>query len=149
MTIRAATIKDIPAIISLVESLSHYYLNDKTQPLPNWFAQSLTKEQFQHRIENDAFSNYVYQIDKTIAGYISLENNSHLYHLFVSEDFHCQGIASMLWQHLIRSHKSQEYWVRSSLFAVPIYKKFGFVESALPQEKDGISYQPMHWQLTT
>jgi predicted GNAT family N-acyltransferase len=39
--------------------------------------------------------------------------------------------------------QSNRFTLRSSLYAVPIYKRFGFSESGPVGTKDGISFQPM------
>lgn len=35
--------------------------------------------------------------------------------------------------------------VRSSIYAVPVYKRFGFLESGPAGSKDGVSFEPMEY----
>jgi len=143
MNIRVVTKNDVNDICKLVMSLSHYYLKDKEGELPEWFAATLTRTAFLKRIENIEFSNFLYESQGSIIGYIAMKGNSHLYHLFVAEKEQGKGIARKLWQYAIGYCVSDMYTLRSSLYAVPIYKKLGFVESDTVQEKEGIGFQPM------
>lgn len=143
MSIRSATNGDAVQISHLVSSLSHFYLNNKKGVLPNWFNQTLTQEEFSKRIESAEYSNFVYVIDREIIGYIAMKNISHLYHLFVSEKHQGKGLSRALWEYAVDECVSNFYTLRSSLYAVPIYKKLGFVESAVAGEKEGIGFQPM------
>ena len=156
MSIRIAHAEDVKEIATLVRSLSHYYLPQKTssaqdsptksssvKSLPSWLLNSLTEEQFLQRITNAEYSNYVYCIDDEIVGYIAMKESSHLYHLFVSEARQGNGIANGLWKHICGKCSAEKYSVRSSLYAVPVYKKWGFVETDMVREKDGIKFQAM------
>lgn len=143
MKIRQVNKNDVDALINVVTSLSRFYLKDKEGLLPEWFANSLSSNEFESRIANDEYQNYVYEVSGILAGYISLKGRSHLFHLFVLPEYQGNGIARMLWEHVKLLSGSPVYTLRSSLFAVPIYKKFGFYVSGDVQEKEGICYQPM------
>ena len=156
MSIRIAHAEDVKEIATLVRSLSHYYLPQKissaqdsstkslsAKSLPSWLLSTLTEEQFLQRINSAEYSNYVYCIDDEIVGYIAMKESSHLYHLFVSEAYQDNGIANRLWKHIGKNCSVEKYTVRSSLYAVPVYKKWGFVETDSIKEKDGIRFQAM------
>ena len=143
MSIRKATTLDAKDIKELVSSLSHYYLENKGDSLPAWFSNTLDISEFERRLSNTEYANYVYLYSGKIVGYISIKDNSHLYHLFVSEKHHGQGISKLLWEHAIAHSSSKVYTLQSSIYAIPIYKKFGFVEVGGTVVKEGISFQPM------
>jgi GNAT superfamily N-acetyltransferase len=156
MSIRIAHAEDVKEIATLVRSLSHYYLPQKissaqdsstkslsAKRLPSWLLNTLAEEQFLQRINSDEYSNYVYCIDDEIVGYIAMKESSHLYHLFISEAYQGNGIAHKLWKHVGKNSSAEKYTVRSSLYAVPVYKKWGFVETDSIKEKDGIRFQAM------
>jgi GNAT superfamily N-acetyltransferase len=153
MSMRRASKEDAQQIKDLVSSLSYFYMSDLNFALPAWFSTSLELAQFEDRLENDRFTNIIYELDNDIIGYISMKDNSHLYHLFVVgeaspvENRHHQGkgIARQLWSAVKRICPSSKYTVRSSIYAVPIYQKFGFALSGVVSEKDGIQYQPMEF----
>jgi len=143
MFIREATIDDVHEIRQLVLSLSHFYLKEKNEDLPLWFSNSLSLDEFISRIGNDQFLSFVFEKDNEIIGYISLKNETHIFHLFVSESFQKQGIASKLWEHAKTLTKKEKYTVRSSEFAVPVYQHFGFKEIGVRTVKDGLMFQTM------
>lgn len=145
MSIRIATEMDAPQIASLVASLAHYYLSDPDEALPAWFRETINHSAFIYRINSPEYLNYVFEEAGVITGYVSLKGNSHLYHLFVSEESQGKGRSRLLWQHVKECSRSNKYTVRSSLYAVPFYKRFGFIESGPVSDKDGISFQPMEF----
>jgi len=145
MSIRQATTNDAEHIRSLVASLSHFYLEDKEALLPEWLAATLTIDEFVKRINSEEYSCFIYENNGNIVGYIAIKGANHVYHLFVADGYQGKGIARALWQHAMHSCVSDHYTVRSSLFAVPVYIKFGFKESGPIAEKDGMWFQPMEY----
>lgn len=141
--IRKANINDSEKIRNLVLSLSKYYFYNKDSTLPEWFLSTLEITAFECRISSDNFEDFVYLSDGLIVGYLSIKDKSHLYHMFVKESFQGKGIARLLWNHAVSFLGSPPYSVRSSIYAIPIYRQFGFVESGEPMLKDGVSFQPM------
>ena len=145
--IREALIGDVNSIQILVTSLSNYYLSEGSNSLPQWFQDTVTEASFLTRIQSSEYKNFVYIIENKIIGYISIKSNSHIYHLFVLEAYQRNGISRQLWSHAKAHCLSSHYTVRSSAFAIPIYKKFGFVEVGELARKDGISYLSMKLDL--
>lgn len=143
MSIRIATNEDVTQIVQLVSSLSHYYLNDSSNELPSWLSETLKANAFFERISSTEYINFVFEQSGMIVGYISLKGGSYLYHLFVSEKFQGNGIACQFWQHAKENSQANSYSLRSSIFAVPVYKRFGFTEIGPVGTKDGISFQEM------
>jgi len=143
MGIREASKDDARNICELVTSLSHYYLDEGQGDLPEWFLSTLRVNEFERRLKSDENHNLVYEVRNRIVGYISMNENGHLYHLFVSEQYQGKGIARALWNEITRKCKSSRYTVRSSLYAVPVYKAFGFYEAGPAGVKDGMHFQPM------
>ena len=64
--------EDATQIKDLVADLSCYYLHSKEAPLPNWLSSSLSKKEFETRINNNEFTNLVYENNGSIIGYISV-----------------------------------------------------------------------------
>lgn len=143
MKIRVAVKSDAEAIRGLVASLSHFYLQGGARTLPEWFAMTLTVDEFEKRLKANDFYSLVCEEGGRIVGYISMKNKFHLYHLFVSEKYQGKGIARALWSQVVMQFGIARYTVRSSLYAVPVYKAFGFMETGPVQTKDGIAFQPM------
>lgn len=143
MSIRVAAKRDVPQIADLVASLAHYYLNDPSNKLPAWFSETLSLSAFYSRISSSEYQNFVFDEAGVIAGYISLKGGTHLYHLFVLEKSQGKGVARLLWNHAKECSQSNSFSLRSSIYAVPVYRRFGFSESGPLGTKDGISFQPM------
>jgi len=144
MTIRPATEDDAQSIADLVRSLSHFYQEDASAPLPEWFLSTIQPESFTSRMNDPDDLHLVYADSGAVKGYIAVKNATRLYHLFVDENLHGQGIATRLWLAVrSRQPESRHYTVRSSLYAVPVYRKFGFFESGCLGFRDGIGFQPM------
>lgn len=143
MIIRHATDTDCSAVASLVRGLSHFYLEDSQADLPEWFEVTLTDSSFANRFNDADYANFVAEREGEIIGYLSIKTGFHLYHCFVASDYHQQGIATALWRHAVETLNISYCTVRSSLYAVPVYSRFGFQASGNAATKDGIGYQPM------
>jgi len=143
MEIRKAETSDIGDVAKIVRGLSHYYLESGQNSFPEWFGATLSDDAFATRFCDKEYSNYVAENDGGIIGYISVKSGFHLYHLFVSSNFHKQGIAGRLWQYCVDNLKIEQCTVRSSIYAVPVYNKFGFRATDIVAYKDGIGFQTM------
>ena len=147
MNIRVAHENDASAVSFIAMSLSHFYLKSNKTELPSWFSETLTENAFSNRIKSNDYQNYVYEARGKIVGYLAFRGNSHLYHLFVSNTYQGKGISRKLWDYAINECVSETYTIRSSLFAIPIYKKLGFKIVGEAGDKDGISFQFMELRL--
>ncbi len=82
-----------------------------------------------------------------IVGVGSMKDHRHLYHLFVQPQQQGRGIARQLWTQLrsraLAHGNGGVFTVNSSLNAVPVYQRLGFVPTVAPQARHGIRYQPM------
>lgn len=145
MSIRLASYNDVDAIKALVTSLSRFYLKEQESTLPTWFLESLSTAAFLKRMDDSANLNWVFECEGRVLAYLALKDGRHLYHLFVAETHQGQGIARMLWEHALSQCTSASITVRSSLFAVPVYKKLGFIENGPKGEKDGIEFQALEF----
>lgn len=143
MNIRVAIKSDATGISELVSSLSHFYTGKENDKLPTWFLSALEPQEFIKRIENSEYINLLYIQKNETTGYISMKRNGHLYHLFVSEKNQGKGIARKLWNEITRQCTLNIYFVKSSLYAVPVYEAFGFTKTGQQREKEGIYFQPM------
>lgn len=147
MTIRKALAKDASQLGQLSRSLAHSFLEHPRDRLPIWLIESLSDGAFSLRLNHPDYTHYVYEQQDKIIGFVCLKKPNHLYHLFVSQTDQRCGIATQLWTHLKQQTDRKHYVVRSSISAVPIYKRFGFVESASLSFRDGIAFQPMSLML--
>ncbi|MFC3031538.1 GNAT family N-acetyltransferase [Pseudoalteromonas fenneropenaei] len=84
---------------------------------------------------------------KELVGVVAMKDNRHLYHLFVAESYHGQGLAGKLWQvakaRCMANGNTGNFTVNSALSAEPVYLKFGFQRVAGIRERAGIRDIPM------
>lgn len=95
------------------------------------------------RICGPTYRHYVAESDAGLSGFIALRDESHVYHLFVRTDLHRQGVARALWEYAKSCSSHRRFTVNSSLFAVAVYERFGFVATDIPQTKNGLAFVPM------
>ena len=63
--------------------------------------------------------------------------------MFVNEQYHRKGIARRLLNMMIEQFNLSEITVKSSRYAVEIYRKLGFIETDREQTVNGIRFIPM------
>ena len=82
-----------------------------------------------------------------LAGLIAMRDLSHLFHLFVHPSYQGKKLASKLWrharQHAIALEHTGSFTVNSSLNAIPVYQRFGFLAKGEVVEMHGIAFLPM------
>lgn len=142
-TIRQAVETDASAISDLVTGWAHHYLDDPDLPEASSFLASLTPASTAERIATGEFKYYVALDDVGVCGVIAIRDAFHLYHLFVRGNAHGRGIARALWEHAKALSGSARFVVNSSLPAVPVYERFGFVAKGAPQSARGLTFVPM------
>jgi len=115
-------------------------------------------EQFMKHMQPDAIRGYITSdnidyrkavIDGHMAGVVALRDGRHLQHLFVASQYQRRGVARALWNdartRVQAVGKVDGITVNSSLAALPVYLKFGFLPTGPRIEKDGVAYVPMRW----
>ena len=83
--------------------------------------------------------------DSLIGIIATRDNGSHIALFFVDGKYHGQGFGKSLWTALLADNFSDKITVNSSLYAVEIYRKLGFVQVGDEHEQDGIRYVPMEY----
>lgn len=149
MQIRPIKDDDVPAVARLLKVLSRQFIVHESTPEG---AATFLRENDADAIRRYIASGQVYHVaecDGQIAGFISIRDRSHLFHLFVDLRWQGQGVARALWQTARRAAidagGSGSFTVNSSNFAVPVYEKMGFVRTAPMQSLKGVFFNPMRW----
>ena len=143
LVIRAASVADAEAISALVTPLARYLRDPDTGTQAHAFNATLTPESFAERLADTEFTHFVAEDAGSLVGMIAMRDGSHLHHLFVSRTALRRGIARQLWVQALRQFGRREYTVNSSVIAVPVYEKFGFVAKLPPQTVKGVRFVPM------
>lgn len=151
LRIREATSADSESISRLLIALAEKFVTvDFAPEAREALLRTMTPEAVSGFFES-GYRYHVAELDKRIVGVVSVRGNSHLYHLFVAEEFHRQGVAKKLWQIALkaslREGSPDEFTVNSSEYATAVYESFGFVSYLRTQEKDGIIFVPMKLSL--
>ena len=147
MQIREATIEDAPAISDLIRPLAETYI---AHEFPPEGAANLLASMEPGAIEGYMTSGFKYHLAEengAVIGVVGVRDNSHLYHLFVADEFRGRGIARELWRVARDGCREAgnvgDFTVNSSRFAVEMYRKFGFAETGPPETKNGVTSVPM------
>lgn len=87
-------------------------------------------------------------VNKELAGIIATRNNgAHIALFFVDGNYHRQGIGKKLFQEVLEHSTASRVTVNSSPFAVPIYRKLGFLDTDKEQTVNGLRFTPMAYEM--
>ncbi|WP_444996621.1 GNAT family N-acetyltransferase [Aliikangiella sp. IMCC44359] len=143
--IRAAELNDAAQISELITPLAkHFICHEFSTSAQAAMLNSMSKQQIRENIE-DNYKYYLAYKKEQLVGIIGILNGSHLFHLFVEENCHQQGIGKQLWQYALTQTKQKSMSVNASKFAYHFYRKLGFKPTEGKKEKNGISYYPMRY----
>ena len=147
MNIREAECRNAEAISVLAITLSKKYVTSEfPASVTKAFLNSMTSEAIENNLRN-AFRYHIAEINDRVIGAIGIKDNSHLYHLFVSENHHRKGVARKLWntakETCIANGNNEGFTVNSSKYAQEVYEKLGFVAQSGQQERNGVVTTPM------
>jgi len=78
-----------------------------------------------------------------VIGVLAGENSGYINLLFVNRQYHRKGVARRLLDMMIEQFNLSEITVKSSRYAVEIYRKLGFTETGGEQIVNGIRFIPM------
>jgi len=147
MKVERAAIADAPRISALIRELSKPFLVSPSGEGAEPFFAAISESAIQSYVSASNFEYFVAESQGLLAGVVALRDNSHLFHLFVAEPFQGQGLGGELWQMIkaraIQSGNPGKFTVNSSLNALPVYEKFGFVASGPVVQTHGVAFQPM------
>lgn len=87
--------------------------------------------------------------DGRLAGVAAMRDDCHLFQFFVSTSLHGRGIARRLWRRVmrdaVRRAGTRHFTLNATAMAVPVYRRFGFVDSGPPTVgRTGLVTWPMH-----
>ena len=147
MRVERAEVSDAPRISALIRELSKPFLASPTGEGAEPFFAAIGESAIQGYVSASNFEYFVAEAQGQLAGVVALRDGSHLFHLFVAEPFQGQGVGSRLWQMVkaraIQSGNPAKFTVNSSLNALPVYEKFGFIAVGPVVQTHGVAFQPM------
>jgi GNAT superfamily N-acetyltransferase len=149
-TIRPATVADAPAIGSLVMTLLPYLTVHPQGLGAEKFIANVGIDAQRRYLGQDNFRYHVALHGDELLGVVAVRDNSHLFHLFIKETLHRQGLGRRLWE-LARDEAMARgnpgsFTVNSAGRATGLYLRLGFVPAGERIEHDGIVDVPMRWE---
>lgn len=148
MNMRTATASDASVLSRIaMDSVAPHKDIDFSEEGWERFLSSNSIESTLNRLVSNRYKCFCYSQDGKISGFITILELEKIDQLFVRPEAQRRGIARALWEHarhecLALKHPLR-FWVRSSTAAVPVYRRFGFVEDGCLQVENGIAYQLM------
>jgi GNAT superfamily N-acetyltransferase len=147
MHIRPATPADAAAISALILGVSRFFTLHPDGEGAEAFLARVSPEAIGGYLASPDYAYLVAEEEGALAGVVAIRDNAHLHHLFVAQAFHGRGLSRRLWdtaRHAaLRAGNPGEFTVNSSLYAVPVYEKFGFRPTGPRVEQHGIAWVPM------
>ena len=144
-TIRPAVTDDRDAMHVLTQSLLNYLV--QSGEVPESLKAGMSETAFAERLcPESGYTSVVAESAGEVVGFITMKGGDYLYHLFVAENFHRQGVARRLWLQVAAQTSAEVINLRSSLFAVPAYQQLGFELSGAEIMLGALRFQPMVWQ---
>lgn len=147
MYIRPLVHTDIAAVARLLATLTDEFIAHESAPD---CAAAFKRQHNEDAIRSFVATGMVYYVAElggSVAGFIALRDNQHVFHLFVDQAHHRKGIARALWQvareAAVKAGNAGVFTVNSSNYALPAYQSMGFERTDVMQFKDGIYYNPM------
>jgi GNAT superfamily N-acetyltransferase len=151
LSYRPAVITDVDALSVLVTRVvRRFIVPDCTPEGAARLLESLAPEQFRARLADD-YKYYIALYGDFLAGVVGLKGQSHLYHLFVDEDYFGQGLGTKLCTVCMGEAHARfgttSFTVNSSVFASGFYSKLGFRQAGPLVIHEGIGSVPMRRDL--
>lgn len=151
LLVRPATAADAPAISTLVIRLTRsHVLPDQPEGAADKLLAWMAADAVAARIAA-GHRHHVATIGAALAGVIGTRDDSHVHLLFVDEAFQRRGIARALWQVALSACRDaarpERITVNASAFAVPVYRRLGFVVLGTAEVREGVVVTPMAFDL--
>jgi ribosomal protein S18 acetylase RimI-like enzyme len=149
LTFQAMNQGEEKQVFELIKSVFEEYVAPDFSPegVKN-FMDFILPDAILNRKNSDRYFLITAKDEDKIIGMIEVQNSNHICLLFVSKDYHNQGIAKKLYALSLEKCKQfeaglKEMEVNSSRYAVPVYEKLGFKRIAEEQISNGIIFNPM------
>lgn len=147
MNFRRGIPTDAENIAKLIASFQSELTDDPFGAGAESYLASVSTDAERQYLESNRYTYIVAESGSGLAGFITIRDNTHLFHLFVEKNYQRQGLARKLWKLALSGEYSipsaGAFTVNSSLSAVPVYTAFGFIPVGEVKHVHGISFLPM------
>jgi GNAT superfamily N-acetyltransferase len=146
--IRRATIEDAQRISELAQAVALEFIVDEFSAKGRAvYLQELAPEVIAKRLGDKDFHFLVADDGQALVGVAAMQDNWHLYHLFVAKGSQRGGLARRLWQILsdeaLSKSPPRNFKANVPRYAVAAYTRLGFKPDGAMREKKGLHFQPM------
>ena len=146
--IRRATIKDAQRISELAQAVALQFIVDEfTGKGRALYLQELAPEAITKRVAAKNFHFLVAEDGEALVGVAAMQDNWHLYHLFVAKGYQRGGLAGRLWQILrdeaLGSDPPRNFKANVPRYALAAYTRLGFKADSAMRDEKGVCFQPM------
>src|SRR5688572_23295438 len=111
ISFRPANTSDATAISLLIHSLASYIEDEPGNPHAESYLDTITPQALSERIAAPGFTYIVAEDHSGVCGVAGLRDSRHVYHLFVRQELHRQGLARELWERLRNLSESSFFTV--------------------------------------
>jgi GNAT superfamily N-acetyltransferase len=144
---RDATVADAEALSAIVTPLAEKWIAcDFDEQGRAALLGSMTVDATRERLASERYRHRVATFEGRIIGVIAMRDDNHLYWLFIDDEYKGRKLARHLWEsvkHEAATCGVRRFTVNSSLYAVPVYRAFGFGETGEQETQNGVTSQPM------
>ncbi len=88
---------------------------------------------------------YTAMEDDVVVGVLGMRENNHIGYFYVKESHHKRGIGKMLFSKILQVYEGS-ITVNACPYGVPVYKRLGFTETDIQQNKNGVIFTPMRYE---
>ena len=138
---------DIPAVAGLLESLAREHILREFAPEARELFLSKNNADSIRKLVREGFRYHVAVAKGRVVGFVGTRDDTHLYHLFVANEFQRQGLGRRLWNtaraDCTASGNHGAFTVNSSNNAIAVYERLGFIRSGPAVDMGGVLYNPM------
>ena len=150
MRIRLATAEEADSISKLIVPLARkYFTHEFSDEAASAFLESVSPNAIKGYMDA-GYRYHVAEEGDELAGVAAVRDHSHLYHLFVSDEWKDHCIGRELWYAAQEASREENpegtFTVNSSRFAVGFYERLGFKRVGEETERDGVISVPMEFQ---
>jgi GNAT superfamily N-acetyltransferase len=147
VTIRPAVVADAAALSAVLHSLSAFYLSSPDDlHAVRYFAET-SPARMREVIAAPDIEILVAEVDGEFAGFVSTQGRNRVLQFFVERRFQDRRIGRALWNHALAAIAARgpvpDITVDASVFAVPVYGRFGFEIVGERTTEKGITFVPM------
>jgi GNAT superfamily N-acetyltransferase len=146
--IRRATVKDVQRISELAQAVAIQFIVDEFSRRGRaLYLQELAPEAITKRVAAKDFHFLVAEDGEALVGVAAMQDNWHLYHLFVAKGYQRGGLAGRLWQILrdeaLSADPPRNFKANVPRYAIAAYTRLGFKADGAMRDEKGVYFQPM------